>query len=148
MDQVNISTLFPYVNEFLTVVGAGLVLWLGSWLGTMLQKHAGLLDQQTDGVLVDAFERALSNGIKIGMAKLSTAEGVNDQVTASGWLAKIAGQYAVDHSPDYVARFLGDATPDEMVQHAAQKALALLPPAPIIAQALPNTKATSPKAKG
>jgi hypothetical protein len=126
-DTLNLAPLFPDINEFVGLVMTGIAGWAVKWLLSVMKGHAAFLDQQTQELIASGFSRALQNGMSIATAKLQAGEAEHSTVTVNSWLAQVAGQYAIDHSPDYVATFLGDKTPQEAIQHAADKALAYLP---------------------
>ena len=130
-NHVDLTPLFPYLNEFLVVLLSGLVGIATMWLRNFLRAHAAFLGVQTDKALADGFDRALQNGVNIALQQADRFE--KDHATVDfpggfkGWVAARAAQYAVDHSPDYVANFFGSANADQAMVDAANKALSKIP---------------------
>jgi hypothetical protein len=137
---VDLSPIYSQVVSPLALaILSGLGIWLSTYVRQFFLDHAAFLGQQTDKLLADGFQRALQNGTAIAMKQLDQFEGAHTQVEVNSWLAAKAAQYAINHSPDYMARFMGDATPDEAIAHAAEKALAFLPPISVTADTTGTT---------
>ena len=131
MNHFDLTPIFPYVNEFLVTLLTGVAgvatLWLKSWL----DEHKALLGAQLNSRLTQDFSDALDHGVQIAMQNTEEFEKENALVPVQGglkgWVAARAAQYAVDHSPQYVANFFGADSPDAAMKDAALKALAHIP---------------------
>jgi len=121
MHLVDISVWYSTLNEGVIVLLSGVALWLGYEFTAWLSAHATFLDAETQKSLADGLNRALQNGVNIAMSQLKAWEDVHKNVQVQGQVAAWAAQYAVDHSPDAVAKFGLDPT------QLALKALAYLP---------------------
>ena len=120
---VTLAPLYSTLNEALATLLAGLVTLLVTALGAWLRRHFKFLSQQTDAVITSGFNKALQNGVNIATNSLEQYEGEHSTVAVKSWIAAKAAQYAIDHNPDYLKRFVG-VTPED----AARKALAYLQP--------------------
>lgn len=121
MHTIDLSPLYAALDQGIVLLLAGLVGYLGVMVRNWINAHLKFLGQATDKTLADGFDRALQNGSNIAVQELNQYEGQHSQLAVQGWLAAKAGQYAVDHSPDYMARF--GLSPEDI----ARKALAKLP---------------------
>jgi len=122
MHTVDLSPLYAAIDQGAVLLLAGVVGYLGILGRNLINKHLEFLGQATDKTLADGFDRALQNGANIAMQELNQYEGEHSQIAVQGWLQAKAAQWAVDHSPDYMARF--GLSPEDI----ARKALAKLPP--------------------
>lgn len=135
MHNVDLSPVYGFINEALVILLGALATWLGLQVRQWISAHVSFLGQATDKTLADGFDRALQNGIAIALQQAHTYEGEHSTVAINGWLAAKAAQYAIDHSPDYMARF--GLSPDDI----ATKALAHLPP-PVVTVDTTGVKVT------
>lgn len=141
MHTINLAPLFQQVvDPVLVTILTGLAAWVAQRASAWLGAHAKFLDQKTDATLADGFNRALQNGVSIAMNQLDQFEGRHDQAQVKSWVAAKAGQYAINHSPDFVQRFTG-MTPEA----AAEKALAYLPVPAETQQAVAAAPSPSPE---
>lgn len=144
MHDVTLGPLFQQViNPIIFAVLTGVAGWVAARANGWLASHAKFLDTQTDATLAAGFNRALSNGIAIFMNSLGAYEGAHDDVQVKSWLASKAAQYAINHSPGFMAKFTGMTSAD-----AAQKALAYLPPIKLTGDSRVATYVFPPTPKG
>lgn len=127
MQTVTLASWFPYINEFVTCVGIGLMGYLVYRADGWLKVHASFLSAQTRTLIESSFSSALQEGFAIAQTKLTDEEKKGLAIPVNDWLTKVAAQYAIDKVPAYLSNFLGGKTPDEAVQLAAAKLLATLP---------------------
>lgn len=143
MHDVALGPLFDQVaNPIILAVLTGIAGLVAARARNWLAAHAAFLDAQTDATLAAGFNRALENGVAIFANSLEKYEGAHDDVPVKGWITAHAAQYAIDHSPGFMAKFTG-MTP----QDAAKKALAYLPPVPLYAFP-PTPKGLTPLQEG
>lgn len=123
MHPVQLAPLYGTFNEAILTLLSGLAIWLSAYAKQWLSQHAKLLGEQTDAQLAAGLNRALQNGVAIGMQKLDELERQYPGMPVKNQVSAWAAQYAVDHSPAAVEHFTG-LTMDDL----ALKALAYLPP--------------------
>lgn len=131
MPHIDLSPLFPYVNETIVLVATGVAAWLVQELRAWLQKHTAFLSAQTDNAIAAGLNTALKNGVTLALNQMQAWETAHKDVQVQGAVTRIAAQYALDHAPEYAAHF--GLSPDDL----ATKALAFLPPPPSIQVAPP-----------
>ena len=121
MHTVDLTPIYSMFNEALLTLLGGLAIWVSTYAKEWLTAHAKFLGEQTDAQLAAGFNRALQNGVQIAMQRTEHLEALYPGLPVKSQIAAWAGQYAIDHSPDALARF--GFSPDQ----AALKALAYLP---------------------
>lgn len=117
--------LTPFIHEwlvpFLTLLGAGLVLWVGVHLKGWLAAHAGFLSAEQREKIAGLEEKALDAGVQYVIAWVDN-QGTKVHPVVNSWLLREGAQVAIDHAGGVLA----DNGLDPNT--AANKILAKLPP--------------------
>lgn len=125
MHHLDLSPLYQILNTAALTLLGGVATFLVGWASWAFHRYAApFVGAQLETKASSDLNIALANGIAIAMQKLEGIENLHADVAVKSGLAAFAAQYAVDHTPEAVARFGLD--PDEL----ALKALAYLPPPP------------------
>ena len=145
MHGVDLSPLYGQLNELLLIVGAGLITWVTGEVRAWLTSRK-LLNAQIDNELANGLNRALQNGMQIGLNQMNAWETAHKDVEVQGALQRFAASYAIEHSPDALKRF--GLSPEQL----ATKALAYLPPPPVVTAGgiilgKPTPQAATPEAE-
>lgn len=124
---VNVQPLYDIVNQVLQELLQGLALAVSGWLMFIFHKYiTPWIGTQMETKARDSLNIALANGVAIAMNKVTGAEKANSSIEVKNSIAAWAAQYAIDHTPQAVARF--GLSPEQL----ALKALAYVPPAPTV----------------